>query len=315
MRLLTPTENRRFNELIGFLGITLAISLVLALLSYSPRDASFNVSAQTPEVHPSRNWIGPAGAYTADFVFQLLGYAAFLLPMVIFGLGVRWFRSRPLESAIGALIGYVLLILSLPALLSLWSLPDVRDAIPPGGFFGEIIASGLQHGFNSVGAQVVSVAGLIAALLLTTPFSFAATHALLRAPVNKLDPIGRIKARERFSACHPRTDVDVSSNHFAADSKAEVDLVAWLHFSGEDGSARRSPELDLHQLHRSYGVGHWFGFGACDKDRRANRHRAEDDAAGNVLVRIHCVIPRAAVPEDCASRRPIVPSHSAPSAR
>ena len=195
MRLLTPTENRRFNELIGFLGITLAILLVLALLSYSPRDASFNVSAQTPEVHPSRNWIGPAGAYTADFVFQLLGYAAFLLPMVIFGLGVRWFRSRPLESAIGALIGYVLLILSLPALLSLWSLPDVRDAIPPGGFFGEIIASGLQHGFNSVGAQVVSVAGLIAALLLTTPFSFAATHALLRAPVNKLDPIGRIKAR------------------------------------------------------------------------------------------------------------------------
>jgi len=195
VRLLTPTENRRFNELIGFLGITLAILLVLALLSYSPRDASFNVSAQTPEVHPSRNWIGPAGAYTADFVFQLLGYAAFLLPMVIFGLGVRWFRSRPLESAIGALIGYVLLILSLPALLSLWSLPDVRDAIPPGGFFGEIIASGLQHGFNSVGAQVVSVAGLIAALLLTTPFSFAATHALLRAPVNKLDPIGRIKAR------------------------------------------------------------------------------------------------------------------------
>ena len=89
MRLLTPTENRRFNELIGFLGITLAILLVLALLSYSPRDASFNVSAQTPEVHPSRNWIGPAGAYTADFVFQLLGYAAFLLPMVIFGLGVR----------------------------------------------------------------------------------------------------------------------------------------------------------------------------------------------------------------------------------
>ena len=195
MRLLTPTENRRFNELIGFLGITLAVLMALALLSYSPRDASFNVSAQAPETHPAQNWIGPAGAYTADFLFQVLGYSAFLLPMGIFALGVRWFRSRPLDSALEGLIGYALLIVSLPALLSLWRIPDVREAIPPGGFLGGIIASGLQHAFNSVGAHVVALASLVAALFLTTPFSFTGTHALLRVPVNKLDPIGRIKAR------------------------------------------------------------------------------------------------------------------------
>ena len=195
MRLLTPTENRRFNELIGFLGITLSILLALALLSYSPRDSSFNVSAQTAEMHPAQNWIGPAGAYTADFVFQVLGYAAFLLPMGIFALGVRWFRSRPLDSAVGAMVGYALLIFSLPALLSLWRIPEVREAIPPGGFLGGLISSGLEHAFNSVGAHVVAVASLIAALFLTTPFSFTATHALLRGPVKKLDPIGRIKAR------------------------------------------------------------------------------------------------------------------------
>ena len=194
MRLLTPTENRRLNELIGFLGITLAVLLALALLSYSPRDASFNVSAQTPEVHPARNWIGPAGAYSADFMFQILGYAAFVLPMGIFALGVRWFRSRPLDSALAGLIGYALWILSLPALLSLWRIPDVRDAIPPGGLLGGLIASGLQHAFNSVGAHVVALASLFAALFLTTPFSFLGTHALLRAPVKKLDPIGRLKA-------------------------------------------------------------------------------------------------------------------------
>jgi S-DNA-T family DNA segregation ATPase FtsK/SpoIIIE len=195
VRLLTPTENRRFNELIGFLGITLAILMALALLSYSPRDASFNVSAQTPEVRPAQNWIGPAGAYTADFMFQILGYAAFLVPMGIFALGVRWFRSRPLDSALGGLIGYALLILSVPAMLTLWRIPDVREAIPPGGFVGGLIASGLLNALNSVGAHVVATASLIAALFLTTSFSFHATHALLRAPVNRLDPIGRIKAR------------------------------------------------------------------------------------------------------------------------
>ena len=46
-----------------------------------------------------------------------------------------------------------------------------------------------------MGAHVVAAASLIAALFLTTSFSFHATHALLRGPVNKLDPIGRIKAR------------------------------------------------------------------------------------------------------------------------
>ncbi len=195
MRLLTPTENRRFNELIGFLGITFAVLLALALLSYSPRDASFNVSAQTPSAHPTQNWIGPSGAYTADFLFQALGYAAFLLPMGMFALGVRWFRSRPLDSAIGALIGYALFVLSLPALLSLWRIPDVRESIPSGGFVGGLTASGLQHAFGSIGGHVVAMASLVAALFLTTPFSFTGTHALLRVPVNKLDPIGRIRAR------------------------------------------------------------------------------------------------------------------------
>ncbi len=195
MRLLTPTENRRFNELIGFLGITLAILMALALLSYSPRDASFNVSAQPFGTRPAQNWVGPAGAYTADFVFQVLGYAAFVVPMGIFALGLRWFRSKPIDSAIAALIGYAVLVLALPALLSLWKIPDVRDSIPPGGFVGGIAAEGLQHAFNSVGAHVVALAAFVAALFLTTPFSFTATHALLRVPAKKLDPIGRIKAR------------------------------------------------------------------------------------------------------------------------
>jgi len=195
VRLLTPTENRRFNELIGFLGITLAILMALALLSYSPRDVSLNVSAQAPQAHAARNWVGPVGAYTADLMFQVLGYAAFLLPMGILALGVRWFRSQPLDSAVGSLIGYALLILSLPALLSLWRIPNVREAIPPGGFVGGLMASGLEHAFNSVGAHVVALASLFAALFLTTPFSFTGTHALVRGPVKKLDPIGRLKAR------------------------------------------------------------------------------------------------------------------------
>ncbi len=45
MRILSPTENKRFNEMVGFVGLSLAVLLALSLLSYSPHDASFNVSA------------------------------------------------------------------------------------------------------------------------------------------------------------------------------------------------------------------------------------------------------------------------------
>ena len=94
MRVLTPTENHRLNELIGFIGMTIAILVALALISYSPHDPSFNVSADSAALHSARNWIGPVGAYGADLLFQGFGYAAFLLPVGMFIMGSRWFRSE-----------------------------------------------------------------------------------------------------------------------------------------------------------------------------------------------------------------------------
>ena len=87
MRVLTPTENRRLNELVGFIAVVVAILMALALLSYSPLDVSLNVSGPPATAgaaaRPARNWIGPVGAHGADLLFQGLGYAAFLLPAEI----------------------------------------------------------------------------------------------------------------------------------------------------------------------------------------------------------------------------------------
>ncbi len=80
VRILSPTENKRFNELIGFVGLSLAILIALSLLSYSPHDVSFNVSAPPPGSGPARNWIGPVGAHMSDLFFQFCGFSAFLFP-------------------------------------------------------------------------------------------------------------------------------------------------------------------------------------------------------------------------------------------
>ena len=173
MRFLTPTENKRLNELIGFLCIMLAVLMGLSLLTYNPRDAAFNVSAAAGEQNPTRNWIGPVGAYSADLLFQMFGFAAFLLPVAIGMLGYRWCRSRAIDSQAATIAGYVLLLMSLPSLLSLWHFPAVRDALPAGGMMGTLVSHGLRSGFNLWGANLVAIALLVVAVFLTTSFSFS----------------------------------------------------------------------------------------------------------------------------------------------
>ena len=184
MRFLTPTGNKRLNELIGFLCIVASLLIAGALISYSPKDPSFNVAA-SPNV-PVQNWIGPVGSYGADGVFQLFGYAAFLVPMALLALGFKWFRSSAVESQVATLIGYSLLLISIPSLLTLIHFPDVRGAIGSGGVAGKFIAELLLATLNK-GAYVVAGALFVTALFLTTSFSFGGTHAWA---VSSTGPIG-----------------------------------------------------------------------------------------------------------------------------
>ena len=178
--------------------MTIAILTALALISYSPHDPSFNASAESYDVHTARNWIGPVGAYGADLLFQGFGYAAFLLPVGMFIMGSRWFRSEVLESPAIKMIGYTMLVMMLPAMLTLWHIPEVRGAIPPGGLLGHLVSAGLLAAFNMVGANLVALAIFFVALFLTTKFSFIETHETLRGPLAKLNVVAPLK--ERFAA-------------------------------------------------------------------------------------------------------------------
>ena len=190
MRFLTPTQNKRLNELVGFLCISLAVLIALALLSYSPSDASFNVSAQPRDGGVTNDWMGPVGAYASDLLFQVFGFAAFLLPAAILVLGWRWCLSRAIDSQFATLAGYFLLLVSLPALLALFPFPAVRGAIPAGGIVGSLISSELLAGFNFWGALLVAVALFFTSLFMTTRFSFSGAHAWANSPHG---PIGAVE--------------------------------------------------------------------------------------------------------------------------
>jgi S-DNA-T family DNA segregation ATPase FtsK/SpoIIIE len=198
VRFLTPTENKRLNELIGFLGIVAAVLVALSLLTYNPRDAAFNVSAASGEGHITQNLMGPVGAYTSDLLFQFFGFAAFLLPVAVGILGYRWCRSRAIDSQVATISGYALLMLSLPSLLAMAPIPDVRGALPAGGLLGTLVSHGLRSGFNLGGAILVALTLFFVSLFMTTRFSFSGAHSWAsnsKGPIGKMGILQRAQVR------------------------------------------------------------------------------------------------------------------------
>ncbi|HEX3322133.1 MAG TPA: DNA translocase FtsK [Terriglobales bacterium] len=173
-RIFEPTKNRRLNELVGFLLCVSALLLFLALISYSPLDPSLNSASVLTGSRAARNWVGIVGAYLSDLILQGFGLGAFLLPLFPLMLGVRWFRSRKVQSPIAKTLGAIWLLMFVPALLAI--LPGhVRwmNAIPVEGLLGRIVGDALIHYFNLAGAYIVCATVLAVALYLTTAFSFS----------------------------------------------------------------------------------------------------------------------------------------------
>jgi DNA segregation ATPase FtsK/SpoIIIE, S-DNA-T family len=173
-QIFAPTNNRRLNELIGFLLCVSGLLLFLALASYSPLDPSFNSASVLTGSRAARNWIGLVGAIVSDLMLQGFGIGAFLVPVFFVALGSRWFRSRKVVSPLAKSLGAIWLLLFVPALLALFP-GHARwlGVIPMEGLVGRIVGDILIHYLNLAGAYIVCATVLAVALYLTTAFSFA----------------------------------------------------------------------------------------------------------------------------------------------
>src|SRR5690242_18690924 len=89
--LLSPSLNRRKNELIGLIWMAGAVLLLLSLVSFSTSDRSFHTSSVVGEVH---NWAGTIGSHLSDLLLQGFGVCAYLIPLGFCLTGWRLFRSR-----------------------------------------------------------------------------------------------------------------------------------------------------------------------------------------------------------------------------
>jgi S-DNA-T family DNA segregation ATPase FtsK/SpoIIIE len=192
----TEPKHVRRNEIIAIALSALGLLFALCLASYNPDDPSWNAAGQR-DIH---NLIGLFGANIAAALFQLVGLAAYLLPILLFAAAWRRFRTRRIHAPLSRIVGLVTLLLACSALLALSSVPPLFDAsFQAGGLTGAIIARSLASGLNTVGAGVLLLATAAMGLLLATNFSFVRAYERAKALFSERFSLSQI-VPERFAA-------------------------------------------------------------------------------------------------------------------
>src|SRR5262249_34654258 len=128
---------------------------LVALASYSASDPVIFFSA--PAHGSPANFAGRVGAFLSEASFQLLGYAAYLIPLMLVVVGWHYFWVRALKAPITKLLGALLLFASVSGLLGLaFERLDIGGKrFPAGGLIGKMVADLAVSYLNRTGSLIV----------------------------------------------------------------------------------------------------------------------------------------------------------------
>ena len=154
----------------------MALIMLLALLTYDPRDPGFSHTGDGGALH---NQIGAAGAWFADFAYYLCGVPAFLFPAMMMLAGWLVFSERTNPGPIQKKVmitrfgGFVITLLTSCGLATLHFVnQEMRESA--GGVLGEMVGTGLQGALGILGATLLLLALWLAAVSLFTGVSWLA---------------------------------------------------------------------------------------------------------------------------------------------
>ncbi len=215
--------SRRLSEVIGVGLFAMALIWLISLASYSASDPVwfFNTG---PDLPPA-NFAGRIGAFIGELSFQLLGYAAYLIPIVMVVIGWHYFWCRVLDAAYTKVFGAGLLFACVAAFLSLafGSLEVSGKDFLAGGYIGKWVAGALAEYLNRTGSIILILTLLFLATVLATQFSFGRFFAFFGqlAKDRWAAALGAMRAR-REEARREKERQDVLKKHLGKSGKEPV---------------------------------------------------------------------------------------------
>jgi S-DNA-T family DNA segregation ATPase FtsK/SpoIIIE len=171
---LSAAVNRALREGTLWVFGALGVLLILALFSYHPQDSSFSSTGDVlSNGSPAAvgNWIGPVGAWLADFFFFLFGRPAYLFPLMLAYAGWLVHKEHALPDARSRIntllraVGFVLMLLTSCGLATLhWSAGQFPNTA--GGALGVIVGDGSAAGLRFLGATLLLLGVWLAGVAL-----------------------------------------------------------------------------------------------------------------------------------------------------
>lgn len=172
---LAPQVIRMLREAgLYFLG-SIALYLMISLASYQAADPSFSNSNVVTEV---RNFGGPFGARLADVMFNLIGYLAYLIPLMVAYAGWRVYLHRKddalpdIRPKIVAGIGCLLTLLGGCGLASLHFTGLDVQTFSNGGVVGKGMADSMESVLGFIGATLFLLTFFIVGVTLFVRLSW-----------------------------------------------------------------------------------------------------------------------------------------------
>jgi DNA segregation ATPase FtsK/SpoIIIE, S-DNA-T family len=162
---LSAAVSRALRESAVIALAIVALTLFVALASYSPEDPGFSYTGNAAPIH---NRIGVAGAWVSDVLFFLFGWPAFLLPVVM--ALAAWGLQRRVQGMTGSrmntavrVAGFVVLLAASCGLTTLhWEAGMLRQTA--GGVVGGLVGKGLASWLDFLGATLLLIAAWMGGL-------------------------------------------------------------------------------------------------------------------------------------------------------
>lgn len=192
----------RINDVVAVMLVCLAILVFLCLASSSPDDRSWLPTSSSSG--PIRNLIGVTGSTIAAFLFNSIGWAAYLVPILIFLIAWRVSQSDGLTPRATRIAGYFFFTASLSGLISLLG--------GYGAIVGDATAQGTTHFLGVIGSGILLLAILVSSVLLITNFTLAGFKSHF--------DVAWENVRIRFDEWLTKRRASRAGDHFAAQERA-----------------------------------------------------------------------------------------------
>ncbi|MCK5504882.1 MAG: DNA translocase FtsK 4TM domain-containing protein, partial [Thermodesulfovibrionia bacterium] len=183
------------DEIKGLLSVFTGLIVIISLISHNQWDRSF--FTHSPEL---RNLLGRFGSNLSEFLLQAVGFASYLIPVVLFSYGLRKIFNRTSSQRLPVFAGVItVLIIATSSILTLiFGNYSGETTNYSGGNAGNLLVNFTLKVFSSTGSYLLFTTLILVSLMYVFQFSIATiARILINKVIFGLKAVSAIKLKKK----------------------------------------------------------------------------------------------------------------------